>query len=68
MRKSDQRLGRLAHPLGDRAHPLGDRAQTMKTKLVVTGLTPGQTYYFRFRAHTRKGDIDYSQVVSLMVH
>ena len=42
--------------------------ETMKAKLLLTGLTPGQVYYFRFRAHTRKGPVDYSQVVSLLVH
>jgi hypothetical protein len=42
--------------------------ETMKSRLVVTGLTPGQIYYFRFRAQTRKGPVDYSQIVSLMVH
>ncbi len=45
-----------------------DAPETMKAKLLVTGLTPGLVYYFRFRAHTRKGPVDYSQVVSLMVH
>jgi phosphodiesterase/alkaline phosphatase D-like protein len=34
----------------------------------VTGLTPGQVYYFRFSAQTRKGPVDVSQTVSLMVH
>jgi hypothetical protein len=37
---------------------------TFKTTTEITGLTPGQTYYFRFRALTRKGTTDYSQVVS----
>ena len=41
--------------------------QTLKAKLTVTGLTPGQVYYFRFSAQTRKGPVDYSQIVSLMV-
>ncbi len=40
----------------------------MKARLVLSGLTPGQLYYFRFRAQTRKGPVDYSQIVSLMVH
>jgi hypothetical protein len=44
-----------------------DAPETMKAKLVVFGLTPGQVYYFRFRAHTRKGPVDFSQVVSRMV-
>ena len=42
--------------------------ETMRARLLLTGLTPGQVYYFRFRAHTRKGPVDYSQVVSLLVH
>ena len=41
--------------------------ETMKAKLLLTGLTPGQTYYFRFRALTRQGPVDYSQIVSLLV-
>ncbi len=41
--------------------------ETMKAKLLLTGLTPGQTYYFRFRALTSKGPVDYSQIVSLLV-
>lgn len=41
---------------------------TMKAKTTVSGLTAGQVYYFRFRAQTRKGMGDYSQVVSLLVH
>jgi hypothetical protein len=44
-----------------------DIPETMKAKLVVTGLTPGKVYYFRFRAMTRKGPVDFSQVVSRMV-
>jgi hypothetical protein len=42
--------------------------ETKLGKTTVTGLTPGQVYYFRFRALTRKGKTDYSLVVSLMVH
>jgi len=41
--------------------------ETMKARLLLTGLTPGQTYYFKFRALTRKGPVDYSQIVSLFV-
>jgi len=33
-----------------------------------TRLKSAQTYYFRFRAFTREGWQDYSQVVSLLVH
>jgi len=36
-------------------------------KTTVSGLTPLTTYYFRFRATTRKGSGAYSQVVSLLV-
>ena len=42
--------------------------ETMKHVTVISGLTPGQTYYFRFRALTRKGMRDWSQVVSVIVH
>ena len=41
---------------------------SMKSKITILGLTPGQTYYFRFRALTRKGGMsDYSQIVSFIV-
>jgi len=42
--------------------------ETMKTTTVISGLTPAQTYSFRFRALTRTGPRDYSQTVSLLVH
>jgi hypothetical protein len=42
--------------------------ETMKASTVISGLTSGQTYYFRFRAIARAGHVDYSQVVSLLVH
>lgn len=42
--------------------------ETMQSKTRISGLTPATTYYFRFRALTRKGKGDYSQVVSLLVH
>jgi hypothetical protein len=42
--------------------------ETMQCKVIISGLTPATTYYFRFRALTRKGPRDYSQVVSLLVH
>ncbi len=41
--------------------------ETMKSKVTISGLTPGQTYYFRFRALTRKGMGDPSQIVSFLV-
>jgi hypothetical protein len=41
--------------------------ETLRASTVITGLTPGQTYYFRFRAVTRKERKDYSQVVRLIV-
>ncbi len=41
---------------------------TDKVSALLTGLTPGQTYFFRFRAFVRKsGYTNYSQVVSLLV-
>ena len=42
--------------------------QTMLTRTEVSGLKSAQVYYFRFRAFTRAGWQDYSQVVSLLVH
>jgi hypothetical protein len=41
--------------------------QTMLTRTEVSGLKSAQTYSFRFRAFTRAGWQDYSQVVSLLV-
>lgn len=42
--------------------------ETMVTRTEISGLTSASVYYFRFRAHTRAGRQDYSQVVSLLVH
>jgi hypothetical protein len=42
--------------------------ETKKASTTVTGLTPATTYYFRFRALTRKGMSDWSQIISLLVH
>jgi hypothetical protein len=41
--------------------------EAMKAKRVISGLTSLETYYFRFRALTRGGEIGFSQVVSLLV-
>jgi hypothetical protein len=41
--------------------------ETKLANTTITGLTPATTYYFRFRALTRKGMTDWSQVVSLLV-
>ena len=41
--------------------------ESFRTKVVISGLTPGKRYYFRFRAHGRKEKFDFSQVVSLIV-
>jgi hypothetical protein len=40
---------------------------TTGARALLTALTAGQTYYFRFRARTRTGMTDYSQVLSHMV-
>lgn len=40
----------------------------MQARTVISGLTSAQTYFFRFYALTRAGDIGFSQVVSLLVH
>ena len=42
--------------------------ETKKASTTITGLTPATTYYFRFRALTRKGMSDWSQTVTLLVH
>jgi hypothetical protein len=42
--------------------------ETKQASTTITGLTPATTYYFRFRALTRKGMTDWSQDVSLLVH
>jgi hypothetical protein len=40
---------------------------TTRADAILTGLTPGQTYWFRFRARTRTGMSDYSIVLSHIV-
>jgi hypothetical protein len=40
---------------------------TIQARTTVTGLTPGQLYFFRFRAHGRKGLGDYSDAVTCRV-
>jgi hypothetical protein len=42
--------------------------ETMQSRMEISGLTSARIYYFRFRALTRAGRRDYSQVVSLLVH
>jgi hypothetical protein len=42
--------------------------QVFKAKTVISGLTVGTTYYFRFQAQARKGFQDWSMVVSFVVH
>jgi hypothetical protein len=42
--------------------------ETMQARMELSGLTSARVYYFRFRALTRAGRGDYSQVVSLLVH
>jgi hypothetical protein len=44
-----------------------DAHDTFKASVLLTGLTPETRYYFRFRAFTRAGTTDFSQVVSLFV-
>ena len=39
----------------------------MQARTTVAGLTPGQLYFFRFRAHSRKGLGDYSDAVTCRV-
>ena len=45
-----------------------DVTSTIQTKTTVTGLQPGSTYSFRFRAVTKAGVADWSQPVSILVH
>ncbi len=40
---------------------------TIQARTTITGLLPGQVLYVRFRAHTRKGLGDYSDVVKCRV-
>lgn len=42
--------------------------ETLQARTVISGLAPARLYYFRFRALTRSGAGDYSQVVSAVVH
>jgi hypothetical protein len=42
-------------------------ADSMTARVTIAGLTPGQTYYFRYRTLTRKGMSDFSQIVSFLV-
>ena len=41
---------------------------TVKASTVISGLTSAHTYSFRFRALWRKGQTDWSQIVTLLVH
>jgi hypothetical protein len=41
--------------------------EQMQAKITISGLTPGQMYYFRFCALTRKGMGDWSQATSFIV-
>jgi hypothetical protein len=40
---------------------------TLQAKTTVTGLTPATTYQFRYRATTKVGEGDWTQVTSLLV-
>ena len=42
--------------------------ETVRARAEIEGLTSATLHYFRFRARTRAGWQDYSQVVSLLVH
>jgi hypothetical protein len=41
--------------------------ETSKATLTIPGLTPGQTYWFRFRVLTRKGLTEWSQPISHLI-
>ena len=40
---------------------------SLQAKTVITGLTSGTTYYFRFRGVTKTGEGAYSQIVQILV-
>ena len=42
--------------------------ETRKAGTELSGLPSARTYFFRYRAFTRAGQKDYSQVVSLLVY
>ncbi len=44
-----------------------DLPDTIKSNTKVSGLTPGQTYYFKQRAITKAGEGNWSQIVLIMV-
>jgi hypothetical protein len=46
---------------------LDDAAQVFKSRSSVSGLTPGVTYYFRYRTSSPNGEADWSQIVALLV-
>lgn len=41
--------------------------ETLAAETSVSGLTPGKTYYFRFRVTTKDGQMNWSDAVSLLV-
>jgi hypothetical protein len=41
---------------------------TLQSKTTIPGLTPGATAMFRYRPVTKKGEGDWSQPTSLLVH
>jgi hypothetical protein len=43
-----------------------DLPDTLRATTTVGGLTPGQTYYFRFRTLSKAGESDFSQIVSFL--
>ena len=40
---------------------------SLQAKTVITGLTSGTSYYFRFRGVTKAGEGAYSQIVQILV-
>jgi hypothetical protein len=42
-------------------------SSTLQSKTTLTGLTPGATYWFRYRALTKTGEGDWSQLISIIV-
>jgi hypothetical protein len=44
-----------------------DVEKTMQARTRIGGLVPGKTYLFRFRALTRRGQLDWSEPASLVV-
>ncbi len=41
--------------------------ESTRSRITITGLTPGQTYAFRYRTFNHKGMSDFSQFITFIV-